>query len=59
MLLIIKTTWIGFKPPKSILFTKDAHENFWRSLEIYMSATGLIDKDDPTRVAILLSTKTY
>lgn len=47
-----------FKPPKSLVFNQDVHvnlDNFLRSLDIYMRATGLEGKDGSIKVAILLN----
>ena len=47
-----------FKPPKCLVFDKNGHEsseNFLRSLNIYLKATGLDEKDGETKVAILLN----
>ncbi|CAH1188736.1 unnamed protein product [Phyllotreta striolata] len=47
-----------FKAPKKLVFNQDIHNNlnsFLDSLEIYLVATGLKDKDDETKVAILLN----
>lgn len=55
---IDKMDGIGFKPPKNVVFNKDAYENlenFLKSLDIYMRATGLDGKEDSTKVAILLN----
>ncbi|XP_074036215.1 uncharacterized protein [Leptinotarsa decemlineata] len=48
----------SFKPPKSLVFDKNMHKNFdvfLRSLDIYLRATGLIDKDEKTKIAIFLN----
>lgn len=47
-----------FKPPKSIVFDQNIHknfENFLRSFEIYLRATGFASKDDETKIAIMLN----
>ncbi|KAJ8913367.1 hypothetical protein NQ315_008758 [Exocentrus adspersus] len=48
----------NFKPPKNLIFDKNANKNledFLRSLEIFLKATGLAKKDSETKVAILLN----
>lgn len=48
----------SFKPPRSLIFDKNIHKNFeifLRSLDIYMSATGLNGKDEKTKIAIFLN----
>lgn len=47
-----------FKPPKSLVFDKNVHiqlDDFLRSLDIYLRATGMDKKDQETKVAILLN----
>lgn len=47
-----------FKPPRNLIFDKNVSKNiedFLRSLEIYLKATGLASKDDETKIAIFLN----
>lgn len=49
---------VNFKPPKNLVFDRNVHlnlETFLRSFEIYLKATGLEEKPNETKVAILLN----
>lgn len=47
-----------FKPPRALTFDQDVHvnlDNFLRSFDIYLKATGLDSKDEETKIAIFLN----